>query len=179
MKAKILSAEVRRPPFGPDRVVLKTDGWGDFEVDVPRGGGPDYAATLGLGSVALVTSKDGFSSDGERLEVGPKARPDDATAEVAFASALIKEPEEGGAVSVVLDTRGSDGSNEGPYAVDFELSFPGLIAAETYLRTRGFSEVTVVKPRPSIWNGGRRKGSSRVDRKGRPVLFMLPKVEVL
>lgn len=175
MKAKILSAEVRRGVSGPDRVVLSTDGWGDFTVDIPRGGGPDYCAGVGMGSCKLVVS-DGFAAATETVELGPKARPVDATQTIAFASAQVTEPEAGGPVTVVLDTRGGDGSNAGAYEHDFELSFPSLADARAYLKAHGFKSMTVVKMRPVV-----KRGSAEVKRRkdGTIAMAMLPAPEVV
>lgn len=174
MEAKILSAEVRRGVSGPDRVVLTTDGWGEFTVDVPRGGGPDYSAGVGMGSCKLVTS-DGFEPKTETVELGPKSRPNDQTATIAFASAQVTEPVAGGPVTLVLDTRGGDGSNAGVYEHDFELAFPSLAEARAYLKAHGFARFRWVHMQPLT-----RGGLPRLGRKsGKPILGMLPSPESL
>ncbi len=175
MEAKILSAEVRRGVSGPDRVVLTTDGWGDFTVDVPRGGGPDYCAGVGLGSCKLVTS-DGFEAKTETVELGPKSRPADATPAIVFASAQVTEPEEGGPVTLILDTRGGDGSNAGVYEHDFELPFTSLAEARAYLKAHGFTEAIVIKRRQRMRNG---HPVTKRFSEGEPVLAMLPATEAI
>lgn len=170
MQAKILSAEVRRGVQGPDRVVLQTSGWGDFAVDVPRAGGPDYCAAVGLGSCKLVVS-DGFAPTTTTVELGPKSRPANAQPAINFASAQVTEPVPGGPVTLILDTRGGDGSNAGAYEHDFELSFDSIGAARMYLKTHGFSGFTHVHPQPLTTKGGLPKMGKK---SGKPILGMLP-----
>jgi len=145
MQASIVSAEVRRPFHGPDAVTLQSS-WGEFRVALPRGTGPDYVAAIGLGSCKLLES-DGFEPKTTIVELGPKSRRNDQKAEIAFASAKVTEPVSGGAVTLILDTRGGDGSNDGAYEHDFELAFDSLAAAKSYLKDHGFESFVRVCPR--------------------------------
>jgi hypothetical protein len=174
VQATILSAVVRRPLAGPDRVVLETDNWGQFELDVPRGSGTTYAEQIGLGVCTLREAEPLGWKPTQRVELGPKARPVDAKPVVKFARAQVTEAEENGPVVLVLDTRDEVGSNEGVYEHDFELKMGSLEDAKNYLAAHGFSEYVLVKMRRAM-----RGKVPRVNRHGKYVMLMLPGLETL
>jgi hypothetical protein len=139
---------------------------------VPRGAGPDYCNGVGLGSCRLIES-DGFSPTTKTIELGPKSRPANAQPVIAFASAQVTEPEPGGPVTLVLDTRSEDGANEGAYEHDFALPFDSRDAAVSFLAAHGFDEYTLLSLRPLI----RANGSPRLRKDGTPALGLLPTPE--
>jgi hypothetical protein len=146
---KITNAEVLRDTHGPDRVAIMCDDAIGLEVEVPRGSGEAYRASLG-DSLTFARAQITAPEEGKRATLQLDTRRGDGThvgpAAVDF-DLWFRDEEEARAMAKALF---------------------GFTEAT----------VVKMRPAPRR-KGARNRGAPRTTREGDPLMLMLPEVEAL